>query len=37
MRQPNVQTRLPMKVEPPKVEPIGWGDDVIIVTLIDLE
>jgi hypothetical protein len=33
MRQPNVQAKLLMKAKPLKVEPRGWGDNVIKVTL----
>jgi hypothetical protein len=33
MRQPSVRMRLPMKAKPLKVEPKGWGDNVIRVTL----
>jgi len=36
MKQPNVQVRLPMRVEPSKVEPKGWGDNAIIVALANL-
>jgi hypothetical protein len=29
MRQPNIQTRSPMKVEPSEVDLEGWGNNVI--------
>jgi len=32
MKQSNVQKRLPMRPEPSKVEPKGWGDNVLKVT-----
>jgi hypothetical protein len=32
MRRSSVRTRLPIKAEPPKVEPKGWGDNVFMVT-----
>ncbi len=37
MRRPNVQTRMPSKVEPPKVKLEGWGDNALKVTLADLQ
>jgi hypothetical protein len=36
MRQPNVQTRLPMKAKPPKVEQKVWGDNAFKVTPANL-
>jgi hypothetical protein len=32
----SVQTRLPMRVKASKVEPKGWGDNGIMVTLANL-
>jgi hypothetical protein len=32
MKRPSVRTRLPMRVEPSKVEPKGWGDNALEVT-----
>jgi hypothetical protein len=29
MRQPNIQTRSPMKVEPSEVDLEGWGNNAI--------
>jgi len=37
MKQPNVWAKLPMKAKPRKVEPKGWGDNVIKVTHGDLQ
>jgi hypothetical protein len=37
IRRPNVQTRLPLKVEPLKVKPKGWGDIALRVTPTDLQ
>jgi len=37
MKQPNVQTRLPMKAKPSHVEQKGWGDSAIKVTFINLQ
>ncbi len=36
MKQPSVQMRLPMRVEPSKVEPKGWGDNAITIALANL-
>ncbi len=36
MKQLNVQVRLPMRVEPSKVEPKGWGDNAITIALANL-
>ncbi len=33
MKQPNVQMKLPIRAKPPKVEPKGWGDNVIRVPM----
>jgi hypothetical protein len=33
MKWPNVQVKLPMRVEPLEVKPKGWGDNAIKVTL----
>jgi hypothetical protein len=37
MRQPNIRTRSPMRVEPSEVDLEGWGDNAIKVTLLDLQ
>jgi hypothetical protein len=37
MKQPNVRTKLPMKVEPLEVEHEGWEDNAIKVTLTYLQ
>jgi len=37
MRQPNIQTRLLMKVVPLNVEPKRWGNNANMVTLVDLQ
>ncbi len=37
MRQPNVRTKILMREKPPKVESKRWGDNVIMVTLVDLQ
>jgi hypothetical protein len=37
MRQPSVQTRLPLRVEPLEVKLEGWGDNASRVTPVDLQ
>jgi hypothetical protein len=36
MRRPNILKRLSLRAIPPKVEPKGWGDNIIKVTLTNL-
>jgi len=37
MRQPNVPTRLSIRVEPSKVKLEGWGDNALRGTPTDLQ